>query len=168
MLSRLGHQAGYMTTQEPRTRERLRVTQLSCLALVGARTASFSLIGLVLLLVAVAAPVRHAELQSMLQNLSPAQEAVLQELGLTGVLHPGVRLALEMVVIGVFVGAGLLIVASRPDDWVALHVAAREPRLAQHRQCEAVDSEHRTDNGSRKRSTSERTVHQGPWRLESA
>jgi hypothetical protein len=99
-------------------------TRLAGRALILARAACLGWIALVVLLVAMALPVRHAELVSMLQNLTPAQEAVLQELGLTGVLHPGQRLALELVVIFVFVGTGLLIVAQRPRDWVALHVSA--------------------------------------------
>ena len=73
---------------------------------------------------AVAVPARQAQLAETVRNLSPAQQLVLQELGISVAQHAGLVLTLETAVPLVFLSIGLLIAWRKSDDWLALQVSA--------------------------------------------
>lgn len=99
-------------------------TRLSGRALRVARTTwLLGVLGITLLL-AGAGPVRYAQLQHTFANLSPAQELVLRDLGVSGTLHARLIFALEYVVIASFLAVALVIFRRRSDDWVAMLVTA--------------------------------------------
>jgi hypothetical protein len=95
----------------------LTVAQASCLALISS---------IVVLFVA-AIPVRFNQLVTTFANLSPAQELVLEDLGVSGALSVGLIFGIELLVAAAFIGVGLLIFSRRSDDMVALYVAAALP-----------------------------------------
>jgi hypothetical protein len=95
-----------------------------------ARGACLGLIGSIVLLFLTAIPVRFGQLVTTFENLSPAQELVLRELGVSGGLSAGLVFGIEMGVAAAFIGVGLLIFWRRSDDPVALYVAAALPAYA--------------------------------------
>ncbi len=95
-----------------------------------ARGACLAFIACVVVLFAAAIPVRFAQLVSTFQNLSPAQELVLRDLGVSGVINAGLIFGIELAVASAFVAIGILILSKRPNDPVALYVAAALPAYA--------------------------------------
>ena len=75
-------------------------------------------------LLLVAFPARYQQLADTFQSLSPAQAAVLRELGISGLLHARLLVTVEATVAMAFLGVSVLILCKRSDDWLALHVAA--------------------------------------------
>lgn len=68
-------------------------------------------------------PARYAELLHMFQNLSPAQELVLQELGVSSGAHARLMMAVEIAAPIVFFGMASLIFLRRCDDWVPIFIS---------------------------------------------
>jgi hypothetical protein len=95
-----------------------------------ARGACLGLIGSIVLLFLAAIPVRFGQLVATFENLSPAQELVLRDLGVSGGLSAGLIFGIELGVAAAFIGVGLLIFWRRSDDLVALYVAAALPAYA--------------------------------------
>lgn len=91
--------------------------------LVAARAAWLATLIWVLTLFVAAIPLRQAELASTFQNLSPAQELVLEELGIFGE-YAGLVLLIETAVPAVFIIIGLILFWQRSDDWVAIYTSA--------------------------------------------
>src|SRR5919199_1863214 len=81
-----------------------------------ARAACLSLIGSIVVLFAVALPLRFAQLVATLQNLTPAQELVLRDLGVSGGLSAGLVFGIEVSVAAAFISVGMLIFWRRSDD----------------------------------------------------
>ncbi len=70
-----------------------------------------------------AIPARYAELLHTLQNLSPAQELVLQELGISTDVHARLMMAVEIAAPVVFFGMAFLIFLRRSDNWVPIFIS---------------------------------------------
>jgi hypothetical protein len=70
-----------------------------------------------LVLYAVALPLRWAELASLFQNLSPAQELVLRDAGVSGQQHAAIVLTVEVAVPVVYFVVAALIFWRRSDKW---------------------------------------------------
>jgi hypothetical protein len=77
-----------------------------------------------LVCLAIAVPARYAQLVETFRNLSPSQELVLRNLGVSRALHANLLFTVEYVVIAVFIGIGLVIFWKRTDDWVAMAASA--------------------------------------------
>lgn len=70
-----------------------------------------------------AIPIRQRHLDVIFGTLSPAQELVLQELGVSPRQHAGLVLAIEVGVPLLFLAVALLIFWRRGDDWVAMLIS---------------------------------------------
>jgi hypothetical protein len=95
-----------------------------------ARGACLALIGSIIALFLAAIPIRFAQLVATFDNLSPAQEEVLRELGVSGALSAGLIFGIELAVAAAFIAVGLVIFWRRSDDLVALYVAGALPAYA--------------------------------------
>ena len=89
-----------------------------------ARLAWVSSVLLAVGLFVIALPLRQAELLQIMQNLSPSQELVLRDLGVSGQQHAGAVLLVEVLVPLVFFAVSILVYWQRSDDWVAMLVSA--------------------------------------------
>ena len=95
-------------------------TRLVGRRLLLARTAWFALFGFTLVLFAMSLPVRLAYLRRTFQNLTPAQELVLRDLGIRLDLQPVLIFGLEVAVVLAFMAVAVLIFLYRSDDWLAM------------------------------------------------
>jgi hypothetical protein len=89
-----------------------------------ARLAWLAFVGSALFLFTLAVPVRQLELARTFGNMSPAQELVLSDLGVSGQQHAGAVLFVEIGVFIAFLTVALLIFWRRSNDWVAIFVSA--------------------------------------------
>jgi hypothetical protein len=69
-------------------------------------------------------PARYTELLDTLHNLTPAQELVLQELGISGDGYARLVMAVEVAAPVVFFAMALLLFLRKPGDWVTVFVSA--------------------------------------------
>lgn len=87
------------------------------------RWAFVAILVLTSVLMVLAAPARYQELTTIFANLSPAQELVLRNLGISRVLDAGLVFLVEYGVIAAFVVVGVFIFLRSQSDYVAMLVA---------------------------------------------
>jgi hypothetical protein len=88
-----------------------------------ARFAWLSIVLATVVLFVAALPARYAELVATLRDLTPAQQLVLADLGVSGEQHARLVFSVEIAVALVFVTVGFLIFTRRSDDWIAMLVS---------------------------------------------
>lgn len=98
-------------------------TSLSGRRLTAARATWTVIVSVTIGLFTASIPFRREQLADVFRGLTPSQELVLRELGVTGAQHAGFALSVEVGVTIVFFALAFLMFARRSRDWVAMFVS---------------------------------------------
>jgi hypothetical protein len=87
------------------------------------RIAWFAAVVPTIALFSAALPARFADLKRSFQNLSPAQELILRDLGISFELQPLIMFGAEVGVVVAFTGVAVVLFSRRSEDWLAILVS---------------------------------------------